>query len=108
MSRPSKINRNDPCPCLSGEKFKRCCSGTVDWDAIIESGRDYKPYLSLRGRNLYFTRSICDALQFDKLGRDRYSKAYKAAFTAAAVRRIHEAVVEIWPPTMDIAAALRS
>ena len=23
--RPSKIGRNDPCPCGSGNKFKRCC-----------------------------------------------------------------------------------
>ncbi|MGA8152267.1 MAG: hypothetical protein WB952_15045 [Terriglobales bacterium] len=32
---------------------------------------------------------------------------YKAAFTADAVRRIHEAVVEIWPPDIDIAEALK-
>lgn len=107
MSPRSKIGRNESCPCLSGTKFKHCCEGTVDWSAILESGRDYRPYLSLRGRNLYFTKSICDALQFDKLGRDRYSKAYKAAFTAAAVREIHEAVVDIWPRNIDIAAALR-
>ena len=23
----SKIGRNDPCPCGSGKKYKRCCSG---------------------------------------------------------------------------------
>jgi len=22
-----KPNRNDPCPCASGEKFKKCCLG---------------------------------------------------------------------------------
>ncbi len=25
LSRPKEIGRNDPCPCGSGEKFKRCC-----------------------------------------------------------------------------------
>jgi uncharacterized protein len=25
-ARPTKIGRNDPCPCGSGKKFKRCCS----------------------------------------------------------------------------------
>ena len=25
MRRPSKAGRNDPCPCGSGKKFKRCC-----------------------------------------------------------------------------------
>ncbi|MBI5869513.1 MAG: SEC-C domain-containing protein [Actinobacteria bacterium] len=24
---PAKVGRNDPCPCGSGAKFKRCCSG---------------------------------------------------------------------------------
>ncbi|NGZ03765.1 MAG: hypothetical protein CV090_12030 [Nitrospira sp. WS238] len=27
-SRPTKIGRNDPCPCRSGKKFKKCCGGT--------------------------------------------------------------------------------
>jgi preprotein translocase subunit SecA len=24
---PPKIGRNDPCPCGSGKKFKKCCGG---------------------------------------------------------------------------------
>ena len=24
-----KIGRNDPCPCGSGKKFKKCCAGAV-------------------------------------------------------------------------------
>jgi len=27
-TRPDRIGRNDPCPCGSGKKFKRCCMGT--------------------------------------------------------------------------------
>ena len=30
-----KIGRNDPCPCGSGKKYKRCCLGlmfTTSWD----------------------------------------------------------------------------
>ena len=23
-----KVGRNDPCPCGSGKKFKKCCAGT--------------------------------------------------------------------------------
>lgn len=26
-----KIGRNDPCPCGSGQKYKRCCYGKVDF-----------------------------------------------------------------------------
>lgn len=107
MSRQSKIRRNDPCPCMSGKKFKTCCSGKVNWDAIIQGGRDYRPYLSVRGRNLYFANRISDALQFDPRGKPPSLKDYKAAFTADAVRKIHEAVMEVWPPDMDIFEALK-
>lgn len=27
MTPANKVGRNDPCPCGSGEKFKRCCEG---------------------------------------------------------------------------------
>jgi hypothetical protein len=107
MSRRSKIKRNEPCPCLSGEKFKSCCSGKVDWEALIQQSRDYRPHLSLRGRNLYFVDRISEALQLDTLGKPRSLKDYKAAFTADAVRKIHEAVMDAWPPDIDIAKALR-
>lgn len=29
-SKPSKIGRNDPCPCGSGKKFKKCCLGKFE------------------------------------------------------------------------------
>ena len=25
VSRPPKVGRNDPCPCGSGKKYKKCC-----------------------------------------------------------------------------------
>ena len=25
----SKVGRNDPCPCGSGKKYKRCCGGAA-------------------------------------------------------------------------------
>jgi hypothetical protein len=102
-----KIGRNDPCPCLTGKKFKHCCSGKVDWDSILREKRDIRPFLSVRGRNLCFANRIADALKLDALGKSRTLKDYKAAFTADAVRRIHEAAMEVWPPNVDIANALR-
>lgn len=107
MSRRSKIGRNDPCPCLIGEKYKNCCYGKVDWEAIIQKGLDYRPFLSVRGRNLHFVNRIADALQLGKLGKARSLKDYKAAFTADAVRKIHEALMDLWPPDIDIVAALK-
>lgn len=107
MPRESKIGRNDPCPCLSGKKFKQCCSGKVDWEAIIRDRRDQRPYLSIRGRNLYFTAEISQALELNAPGKIRSLKEYKAAFTASAVRKIHEAVMAAWPPDIKIDQALQ-
>ncbi|MEM9732886.1 MAG: SEC-C metal-binding domain-containing protein [Pseudomonadota bacterium] len=33
-----KLGRNDPCPCGSGKRFKRCCLKTGRYDG---SWRDY-------------------------------------------------------------------
>lgn len=30
-SRPCRIGRNDPCPCGSGRKYKRCCASQSTW-----------------------------------------------------------------------------
>ena len=106
MPRANKIGRNDSCPCQSGRKFKRCCENRVDWDAINRDGADYRPYLSVRGRNLYFAARIAEALQLDRAGKTRRLSDYKAAFTTAAVRKIHEAIMEIWPPDINITEVL--
>jgi len=29
LSRTPKVGRNDPCPCGSGKKYKRCCGGAT-------------------------------------------------------------------------------
>lgn len=107
MSHASKVGRNDLCPCLSGKKFKQCCFGKVDWEALNRDDRDYRPYLSVRGRNMYFTTRICEALQLDDPGKIARPKDYKAAFTAEAVRKIYEATMEVWPPNTQIADVLR-
>jgi hypothetical protein len=50
---------------------------------------------------------IAEALQFDSLGKTRHLRDYKAAFTADAVRRIHEAIMEVWPSDIDILTVLK-
>ncbi len=92
---------------MTGKKFKHCCAGRVDWEAVVRDGRDQRPYLSVRGRNLYFTKRISEALGLTALGQTRSLKDYKAGFTADAVRKIHEAVMEIWPPDINIFEVLQ-
>lgn len=107
MRRRNKIGRNQPCPCGSGTKFKHCCEGEVDWQGIAVSGADPTPHLSIRGRNILFTNRIAEALQLDSAPGSRSLRDYKKAFTAQAVREIHEAVVETWPPHSDIEGILK-
>ena len=103
-----KISRNDACPCASGKKFKSCCSGQVDWNSIVRDNLDWKPFLSIRGKNILFIERILTALQLDNAPKRKTLTEYKSAFTPQAVREIHEAIVEIWPPDCDIENILRS
>ena len=40
-----KIGRNDPCPCGSGKKYKKCCFGKLDRNNNIYLNS--KPILSI-------------------------------------------------------------
>jgi hypothetical protein len=100
-----KVGRNDPCPCLSGKKFKHCCDGKVDWERLDRDRSNPQRYMSARGRNLQLAASIADALQFDSTAHPSLAQ-YKQSFTADAVRKIYEAVMYIWPPDTDIQSVL--
>lgn len=104
----SGLSRNALCPCGTGKKYKHCCLGTVDWDAIDRGNGDRYHYLSIRGRNLAFIELICELLLLDSDRNLRPLEHYKKAFTAENVRRLNEGIVKIWPPNMDIQGALRS
>ncbi|MFZ5764646.1 MAG: YecA family protein [Thermodesulfobacteriota bacterium] len=41
-----KIGRNDPCPCGSGQKYKRCCYGKVDFKPAPAA---QQPQITLKG-----------------------------------------------------------
>ncbi len=101
MAQYRKIGRNDLCPCGTGKKFKRCCYGRVDWNQIFRTGRDWRPYLSIRGRNIQFVNRIAEILQLNSTQIKDISD-YKKGFTAKAVREIHEAIYEVWPSNSDI------
>jgi hypothetical protein len=96
-----KIPPNSSCPCFSGKKYKKCCKGEVDWPEILERKSGHVPYISARGRNILFAEAIFDALQLDTDKNIDLSKI-KRAVTSNAVRKIHEAVFEIWPPSTDL------
>jgi len=107
MKERFKIKRNDICPCGSGKKYKYCCEGKVDWNQIIEEKKDRTPYLSIRGRNMLFIDKIAEALQLDSVTPSTSPQELKAAYTPEAVKRIHEALIDIWPLNMDIQSVLQ-
>jgi len=107
MEKNKKIGRNDLCPCGTGKKFKQCCYSKVDWNEIFRSEEDWRPYLSIRGRNLHFANRITEILQLDTPKVQNLSD-YKKGFTEKAVREIHEAIFEVWAPNSDITNILQS
>ena len=105
MSAQTKVGRNDPCPCGTGRKYKNCCEGNLNWEALLRSGADWREHVSIRGRNLHFMNKVFEALNLDTEHPDL--RKYKEAFTPEAVRRIHEAVMDAWPPYLDIGSTLK-
>jgi predicted Zn-dependent protease len=54
----SKVGRNEPCPCGSGKKYKRCC---LERDRVAEVARVQEKQLALRD----VMRAMADHLQGD-------------------------------------------
>ena len=102
MVKEYKIGRNETCPCGSGRKYKRCCERKIDWERIKRENLDPIPFLSVRGRNIAFFNRVLEALQLDSPTPSLSLDKYKKSFTAHAVRKIHEAVVEMWPLDTDL------
>lgn len=104
-----KIGSNENCPCLSGKKYKKCCRGRVDWPTLgARPWYEVAPYLSARGKNIFFVQEILGALQLDTVKGPVPMERFKAAFTPAAVRQIFEAVQTLWPSGEDLQRVLRT
>src|SRR2546426_9048350 len=58
--------------------------------------------LSVRDKNLAFIEKLEEVFCLDKDGNAKPLADYKKAFTAKAVRDVHEEIVRLWPKKMDI------
>lgn len=103
----SRLSRNAQCPCGSGRKFKHCCLGKIDWNHIISSHADPRPYLSVRGRNIAFINKMAEIFLLDTNGYTKSLVEYKKAFTAKAVCELNEEIVRLWPKDTDIKRVLQ-
>jgi SEC-C motif len=96
------IGRNDPCPCGSGLKYKKCCLDKQQWEKIFRQPLSYQlRHLSLRGKNLFFVSEILAALQIDTWTSDIDFASIKKAFTPTVVKKIHESLLQTWPDLED-------
>ncbi|WP_368860677.1 SEC-C metal-binding domain-containing protein [Bradyrhizobium sp. Arg816] len=43
MVKSYKVGRNDPCPCGSGKKFKKCCLGSQSLNEPLSGLRQASP-----------------------------------------------------------------
>ncbi|MBJ94799.1 MAG: hypothetical protein CMP23_10060 [Rickettsiales bacterium] len=50
MGNNAEVGRNDPCPCGSGKKYKRCCLGTAEDPS--QEARNFVPALIVLGLGL--------------------------------------------------------
>jgi thioredoxin-like negative regulator of GroEL len=63
MNSPTSLRRNDPCPCGSGRRYKRCCGGLKpDADQLFRSG----VALEHAGRRSEATDCFARALQINR------------------------------------------
>ena len=97
--RTGKIGVNDPCPCGSGKKYKKCCKGKP----IDE--RPSSSVLSIRERNLFFYDIVTRILRLGKKGNLDWNDVRKN-LTDDKIVEIHEAVAALWPPDTDLFALL--
>lgn len=103
-----KVGPNEPCPCGLLKKYKQCCRGKVDWETLPLSNPDTAVrHLSTRGKNRLFCNAILDALQLDNETAPVDRLKFKRAFTAAAVKKIYEALPWVWPDGEDLKRTLR-
>ncbi|MBF0483363.1 MAG: SEC-C domain-containing protein [Candidatus Omnitrophica bacterium] len=91
-----KIGVNDPCPCGSAKKYKRCC-----YDKTMEERSSWTE-LSIRERNLMFFRILTKILELDK----KDWTQIRREFSDDKIIEIHKVFASLWPTETDLMALL--
>ncbi len=103
----SLLNSNQPCPCGSATKYKKCCKGKIDWEDILRKRpSDGIPHLTVRGRNLGFLNRVDSILGLSGTPNPHWGNV-KEAMSVNVVRDIAEAVTQFWPKNTDVSEALK-
>lgn len=95
--RPGPPDRNDPCGCGSGQRYKNCC------DKVPLGERPSWEVYSIRERNLMFCRAVQDILGLDA---GKSWEDVRRGLSDGQVKRIHEAYESLWPRDTDLITLL--
>lgn len=99
-----KIGRNDPCPCGSGKKYKKCClnrdqssqRSSINNTPNIDS-------LTIKERNLVLFNAIDDIFGFNK---GKTWEDLKKEISGEQIREFYKVVASLWPRETDLISLL--
>lgn len=91
MSQPK---RNDPCPCASGKKYKKCCQ-TLD-DGRRARRERASSSSTLRDKNIALLKAM-----FEIFGLQRPWGKVKDGMSSAQIREFYTFIAELWPTYTD-------
>lgn len=93
----ARVGRNDPCPCGSGKKFKRCCLDKDYTARTTDSDRG-----SLLRRNRILIEAVKDILELKK----RTWADVKRDVSNEQVREVFQVVAYLWPTNTKLSSLL--
>lgn len=102
-----KIGPNAQCPCGSGQKFKRCCDGKVDWASLFRGARGAAGrQMNVRGKNQAFLSALRSCIPNPDFSTPAQNKTFKAHFTPELTHLLFTSVEDLWPDQADAKRAL--
>jgi tetratricopeptide (TPR) repeat protein len=92
----TKVGRNDPCPCGSGKKFKKCC--LLKESPAPPAGQPSAPDQRLRARLVEYVQRSLPRADMDRAMRDFFGEDFDFAQRTLVVS---EATEEQWPAFLE-------
>lgn len=95
----SKLGRNDPCPCGSGRKYKKCHLNKQD----LPPKQSFISQRSIKERNIILYNAIWDIFGFSK---GKNWNDFRREMSDDQVRELYRVIGWLWPTNTDIISLL--
>jgi hypothetical protein len=95
-----KVGRNDPCPCGSGKKYKKCCMNSLKEVGVLRKAYDMGKDKDFYARFLFGLSDIRNCV-YKNDERSEYDKSFDAVFQN--ILEMHIVKNKCWkvPQTLD-------